>query len=304
MNKKIKIILIITGAVLILGTATYLFFLSPSAKKRNRKIRFVRRNPDGSKFTIGFAGVENTSSFTGSFNSLKIDVPAIQKKFNTDASLPQVKALLQTIRSTYKKEIAQAVKETKVPEEIVTSFIYVESNGKPTIIGGISVGLMQINPDAAVFTIWKEKKDGRLSEAEIAVIKRVIGESNYNCIISAKYSGQQLSCGAKVTNQHLFNPEFNILIGAALIGILMDESVENGVVRLDRVIVRYNKGYYAKNGLAGDINAVYANSGQTSSYISKIMGQNGTLDLLVEKEAPKPAINSFQNLGTTVAGAV
>ncbi len=270
---KGKIIALVGLLAIAVALPIYFIFLSPSAKKRNRKIRFVRT--DGS---VSFDG-ERASSFTGSFGSLKIKVPAIDVTTISKTDVPQVKAKLLKIKNTFSKEIAQAVQLTNVPEKVIESFIFVESSGNPNSKGGISIGLMQINPDTAIDVIWRDNKNGRLSDEEKTIIKSYIGESAFNSIIAQKWSGQ---IRGKVTDAQLYKPEFNILVGSAYIGILMDESTENGTVRLDKVIWRYNKGYFAKKGLVGDIKQVYANAGITQGYIGKIMGNNGTLDLLTK----------------------
>ena len=74
----------------------------------------------------------------------------------------------------------------------------------------------------------------------------------------------------------------NILIGAIYLGILIDEETEGNEVRLDKVVIRYNKGYYADKqgkGLIGDLDSLFASENtESKNYVLKLLGINGTLD--------------------------
>ena len=90
-----------------------------------------------------------------------------------------------------------------------------------------------------------------------------------------------------VGKTELFNPEANILIGSIILKQLVDEFTENGVPRLDKVAVIYNAGRYGKIA-----KKTIAHKGTTeqlvgllpkepSSYITKLVGKHGLLDILV-----------------------
>jgi hypothetical protein len=94
-----------------------------------------------------------------------------------------------------------------------------------------------------------------------------------------------------ITNADQLKPELNILIGTIILGQLVDTDwgTENGEIKLERIISVYNAGAYGDTGkkarsktyktplaLANAVNTI------TSSYIKKILGTNGALDLVKE----------------------
>jgi hypothetical protein len=293
MNAK-KIIIISLLSLTLIGGAYFLYRkLSSGAtaeSKRNRRIKF-NTNP------------ETTSSATGTGSTVEflvgdsiVDVPSLKESVNTTPTkIAQVRTTLATIGLKYGTIINNIASITNVRSEIIKSFIFVESGGDPNVIGGISVGLMQVNPTTAQDVIKMEIKKGRLSEAEKTIIKKHLPNINWAAPI--------------VTTADLKKPELNILIGALYIGILIDEetitekviiapstTVFGGTlkteevsmmvkkIRLDHVIVRYNQGYYkyiVGTKPSGNASAVCTKVGITCGYIKKILGTDGTLSLLL-----------------------
>ena len=75
-------------------------------------------------------------------------------------------------------------------------------------------------------------------------------------------------------------PEFNILVGAITLGLMIDEYTEGGVVRLDKVHLRYNQGWFYKVA-PGSPEAVLAQAkkrgAEAYNNLLKHLGINGTM---------------------------
>lgn len=80
----------------------------------------------------------------------------------------------------------------------------------------------------------------------------------------------------------MLDPLLNILIGSIYLGLLIDEHTEGSSVRLDKVVIRYNRGYFSDNrgkNIVGDIDSVVKNvPTESKNYVLKLLGKNGTLD--------------------------
>lgn len=199
------------------------------------------------------------------------------------------RAKMNEIYARYRREIDQAVSLTNVPRELIQSIIFTESGGVPNLsVPPVSAtGLMQITPATADGMLFIEKSKGRLSAQETAICQRVLG-SRIKGILDQKYLMHKIpanrNTGRTVTVADLKNPEFNILIGAITLGLLIDEFTENGVVRLDKVHLRYNQGWFYKVA-PGSAEAVLAQAKKrgTEAYnnLLKHLGVNGTLHCLL-----------------------
>ena len=279
MEKGTKTVLIISAVAvtLLLGFWAVKRFVVDkvtAARKKNRNIEFERDET-----------YKSYSNASGSFNALKVKVPQLSTKAYENYAVSQITAKLSTIKNNYGNFITNAAKLTNVPEEIIYSFIFIESSGDKNAIGGISVGLMQINPATASDVIYSEIKKGRLSAEEEAVLRKQIGVK-MDCLKKQKYSSHGMACnnntGISVTKQDLLNAEFNIMVGAIALGQLIDEYTEGGTVRLDKVVIVYNQGIGAKKRVAGkDLNGVVSAAGQSKTYIIRLLGTNGLLDIQV-----------------------
>jgi soluble lytic murein transglycosylase-like protein len=185
---------------------------------------------------------------------------------------------METILAKYGTYIDFVAKESKLPKEMIASFIAVESGGKPTAgaSGGATQGLMQWNRTFAQSMLEREKKEGRMTKAEQDKL------ASFGITFDA--NGKTRA----ITNADQLKPELNILIGTMLLGQLVDTDwgTENGEIKLDRVIAVYNAGAYGDTGkkarsktyktpkdLASAVNST------TSAYIKKILGTDGALHL-------------------------
>lgn len=228
-----------------------------------------------------------------------IKAPAILTKFYQDTDVPMIVAKLAEIRSNYGRIIDLVASVTNVSAKVIASFIFIESRGnekaesfvcKASAPYECPVGLMQITAETATGVIFYENKQGRLLPEEKAILQKYISQDKLNCIYSMQYFGHPVKCskitlkggnkvGQIIEKKDLFHPELNILIGAMLIGQLADQHTENGAIRMDKVVVRYNAGYFYKpqgNTIEQTVAMVPAES---RNYIYKLLGQNGVLSL-------------------------
>ncbi len=196
--------------------------------------------------------------------------------------------VMRKIMTNYGKYIKFASDNSKLPMEVIASFIAVESGGNATAgtEGHITQGLMQWNRNYASSTLSNEKKLGRLTADEEAKLKE----------FGIKFDANNKT--RDITNSDQKKPELNILIGSILLGQYADSYVsgkqdkpqwatdDSGNIRLDRIVACYNAGAYGETGklarfgnysspstLAKAVNPV------TRAYISKIYGVNGALDV-------------------------
>lgn len=213
----------------------------------------------------------------------EIIVPMTSKAFFKSEA--EVKSQVdKLVTKKYGNLVKKASGLTNTPEDVITSFIFVESKGIPTAKNGLSTGLMQVNPPTIAETFYKEVERGRMSADEMAVIKRFLGKRADKLVLpkgKKRFSNYDFSI---VTQADLFKPEFNIFAGSMLIRQLMDRFTENGIVRMDKVIVAYNTGTKVTKKAAahkGDTDSLMKIIPSiTASYITKVVGDNGVLTTL------------------------
>ena len=210
---------------------------------------------------------------------MQINVPMTSQSFWQPAQVAQVKAKLLDIKQLYAVQIAQAASLTGVPADLINSVIFLESAGKANAKSGAgAAGLMQVTPDTASGVIFLTRKAGKLSADLKTLLVSLLGVRIAN-IEKQHYMNEAVKGSTSVTAAELFNPSLNILIGSMLLALLIAQHTENGVVRLDKVITRYNKGYFYKP--KGTIEELIASvTGETKAYILKLVGINSTMDIL------------------------
>jgi soluble lytic murein transglycosylase-like protein len=269
MKKETKKILAIVAVSVVAG-AIYLGYRWYT-KKQNQSENDTSTNDEG---------VQNNSDEQIEESGLKITIPAkgltSPKSFG---SRVQVKNLLSEIWSKFSNEIKNVSNVTGIPSKVITAFIAVESRGDAQAggTGHPTQGLMQWNRKFAREFLEKENKGGRMTKPEAKILAKygITFDDNGNT--------------RDITNADQLNPELNILIGTMIIGQYIDSKwgVSGNDIRLDRVIAVYNAGAYGETGkkarfgnhptpfdLAKDVNLI------TQSYIKKVMGKNGALDIV------------------------
>ena len=217
-----------------------------------------------------------------------------------------VKNQIDKILTNYGSFIKFASENSKLPKEVIASFIAIESGGNATAGGASSAtqGLMQWNRNFAKNTLEAEKRLGRLTEEETAKLKK------YGITFDSANKTRTITQADQV------KPELNILIGSILLGQFADSMFDGGKIikdasnkkidwansdgelRLDRIICVYNAGAYGDTGkkamkgnykdakaMAEAVNPI------TSAYIKKMLGLNGAMDVSTKELADK-----FNNL--------
>ena len=220
-------------------------------------------------------------SFTSSYclaGAIAIDLPAIADQFYEDSQIEANAGKIREIKTTYGSLVSQIASMVNLPDSLLYAFMFIESAGNPFAVNGSAVGLMQISVNAATDIVFNEYKHGRLSSAEQEILQRVLGGDRLAQIYGMKSPGTAFI----VTSGDLLNPELNILLGGIYLGQLIDESTDANGLRLDKVIVRYNMGYFSFSRgrqLIGDIATVMSKLNPiTKNYISKMIGRNGILE--------------------------
>ena len=213
-----------------------------------------------------------------------IHLPFINKAFYQAKDIGNNSKVLAQIKADYGGLIATISAMTKVPEKLIYAMVFIESQGKVNAVSGRAIGLMQIDYSSAGDIIFFEFKQKRLGEAEKALLRKYLG-TRLDCILAMQYMGQKLKCNSSLgyvfTKADLLKPELNILVGAIYLGILLDEHVENNTIRLDKIVLRYNKGFFTKFPKGATKEMVYnAANSISQNYIKKLAGINSVLELL------------------------
>lgn len=206
-----------------------------------------------------------------------------------------IKGQVSNIMKKYGSYIKMASENSKIPPQVIASFIAVESGGNPTAGGSSSLtqGLMQWNRTYGKNILETEYRMGRLTPEEKSILAK------YGITFNAEGKTRA------ITQADAIKPELNILIGSILLGQYADSYHDGGKstlvgsvprkwavddasneLRLDRMIAVYNAGAYGDAGkkartgtyatakaLADSVNSV------TRSYIKKMLGVNGAMDV-------------------------
>jgi soluble lytic murein transglycosylase-like protein len=212
-----------------------------------------------------------------------IQLPFINKAFYLAKDIDNNSKVLAQIKADYGGLITSISTITKVPEKLIYAMIFIESQGKANVVSGRAIGLMQIDYSSAGDIIFFEYNQKRLGDAEKALLSKYLG-TRLDCILSMQYMGQKLKCnnnlGYIFTKADLLKPELNILVGAIYLGILLDEHVENNIVRLDKIVLRYNKGFFTKFPVGASKEVIYNSANAISqNYIKKLAGLNSVLSI-------------------------
>lgn len=219
---------------------------------------------------------------------MNVAIPMISTPFYAKEKTPLLKSALAIIAKRYYSAIRLAERLTKVPGAIILSIIFAESAGDEKAISSAgAVGLMQLKPQTAHDTLVQENNFKRLSTAEKNILKKQLG-ARLDSILAQQYLGQKLKSnnysGNVITKADLLNPEFNILVGSIYLGLLIDQHEEKGTLRLDKVVLRYNQGYFYKpkgNTVKETLVSAKKRSEEAYAYVLKVVGKNGLLEAQV-----------------------
>lgn len=203
----------------------------------------------------------------------------IKTAFYGAAQQQAVASKMYDIKASYGRLINQASAATGVRAELITAFIFIESAGNPAAISSANaIGLMQVQPGTATDACHMLFKQSKMKPAAEVLLVKLLGQDAITRIKRMAHAG-----AANVfTAAHLLDPAINILAGTLYLQLLLGQETVNDVTRLDRVVARYNRGYFSKLPPSNNAAELYAQlSGETRSYIAKLIGENSALDLLI-----------------------
>jgi len=211
---------------------------------------------------------------------------SIDKAFYPDSAISQIRKKIAGIYEAFKSDIDLAEKLGNVPRCLILSIIFEESGGIKTLVSTAgAIGLMQLKTQAANDAIFLENKYGRLSTIEKGYFKELIGDLRLMAILKQKYLGHKIKennyTGNVITRTDLTNSRFNILTGTLLLGLLIDQQTKDGIVRLDKAIIRYGQGYFFKptgDTIEETLESI-KNRKEIYNAVLKILGKNGLIKI-------------------------
>lgn len=217
---------------------------------------------------------------------LSIGMPMTQRAFYAPAARAQNKAKMAQIADRYRKELSEAQRLTNVPLALALSVIFAESAGQPSVVSPAgAVGLMQLKPQTANDVIHLEHRAGRLTPPEATFLRSKLG-NRLDGPLKQKYLSHRIKengfTGNAIAKTDLLDPALNILLGCMYLGILLDQHREGGTLRIDKVILRYNQGYFFKipqGGIEKALDFAKAKSREAYAYALKVIGKNGLLEV-------------------------
>ena len=209
---------------------------------------------------------------------VNINIPSTDKAYYTKAESSKVNTILKSIESDYGNIINNTSNITSVPKNLIKSIIYTESNGKASLESSAgAVGIMQVKPSTAndIIVIAKNKK--RLNQLEKDVLFKTL-DVRLAQILKLPYAGK----ANYVTKADLKNVEFCIMVGSLMLKLILAEETKSTGIRLDNVLLRYNRGFFYKNKAKSfeESLSLHKNKPEAYNYLLKVAGKNGTLDLL------------------------
>lgn len=208
------------------------------------------------------------------------NIPSTSQSFYSAAQRQSLITSLAQIQARYRAPIELAAGLCNVPAELIAGFIFIESNGEEQAKNASAYGLMQVTPATCDTVIIKENLEKRLSADEQIELRKILG-SRLDTLLAKKF----LVPDVYTKGSDLYNPAFNILVGTMYLGRLIDEFTSLGLVRLDKVVVKYNRGYFAKVPSGSTTDKLLNNiQGVTRDYILKLVGTNGVMDVLTEND--------------------
>ena len=211
------------------------------------------------------------------------------KSFYSDPS--KVKAETDVIKSKWGYIVNPVSQLVGLPAEVIYAFIKIESEGDATAVGGISLGLMQINPLTGATAFFTDLNQKRLTNGELSYLKLGIKKAGGNpnkvdlANLKKDAKGKYILNTTLFTRKELLQPEVNVLLGSIFAKQLIDTTHDaDNTARLDKVITIYNTGFKTQQmakkfkGTTDELMAKVPSI--TKSYIKKFVGKNGVIDSL------------------------
>lgn len=211
--------------------------------------------------------------------AINLKIPAIKDKIGYQSNeIPLIKDKIKDINAKYGTYINNAARYNNLPKELVQSFIFIESAGNEKAKSSAkAIGLMQLTVQTANDVVRRELKNGKLTTSELAILRKYLGNDRSQGLLRSKWG----STDVFITENDLYIPELNIMLGTAYLGQIIDKLNDEQDLRLDKLIILYNRGFYTKIK-EGDYMAVWSKQpSETKGYILKLIAKQGMLDILI-----------------------
>ncbi len=200
------------------------------------------------------------------------------------------------LMAAYGPFVEQAARLCNIPVPLLQTVLLIENGNLQATLtnGGGFIGLGQIHPRVAPDMLVLANKKWLLSAEKKAVLTRAMSPALLASTLAVSNTGVFNNESWMAQYRPLLkNAEFNIMVCAIIVSILVSEHVQaDGTLRVDYVIVRYNQGYYALNAvpsrnLPAISKSLATNSlidsripGEAKNYILKACGKFGYLEAL------------------------
>lgn len=211
---------------------------------------------------------------------MNIKIPSISNVGYPSVDIEGIKKSIDTIMSNYGAYIKVGAIQNKLPKELISSFIFIESEGDERAKSNADArGLMQLTESTANDIIRREVKTGKLTKGEVYILEKYIGKAKSDKLRNSKMGDKTIY----ITADDLYKPELNIMLGCAYLGQVIDRSVDGKDVRIDKAVILYNRGFYTPlSALEGTYSQVMSKQPkETQMYIAKLLGKQGVLDIIV-----------------------
>ena len=209
-----------------------------------------------------------------------LDIPASPVSFG---SREAIKNLMLKGWNKYWKAFKTASEATNIPVKILVAFATIESGISATAGAGATKSMLQTNWQYINEQLKNEFLSGRLSELEKSELAK------YGFKFDSKGNTRQY------TAQDNLNAPLNILVGAIVLGQLIDQPFghnDDGTLNLSNIVTVYNTGLFSpstkkiKANKPQTAKATYdllAGNTVTQSYLRKALGANSVLDILTKE---------------------
>jgi len=241
-----------------------------SEAKEQREVVIEKSDEASVEFLGGYTSISSTYSA----------IPTTQKKaFTNSYEIELLGKKFDTIDDKYGRLFSEVASLTHMTPLILKGFAMIESGGDPNAGNSCCVGFMALHTSFAGAVLYNENKKGRLTSGEKAYLTKYLGASRLQA---------QLNKGTNVlTRAEIKKPEVNLMLGAIMLGQLMDKYTTNGKIRWEFVIAEYNWNYQKaeklfktyKNSSTDTILAKASMPPATKKYIVQFLGKNGVLDI-------------------------
>ena len=217
---------------------------------------------------------------------MTINIPATGKPAKLGYSPDEIRAQVAKLHTRYGAFVDQACTLNNVPTYLLEAIVLTENfdlkpdsvNRKPgRPVHKEATGLGQHMMFSATDIISRTITKKLMNPAKRAVLVKQLGETRMAFIEKNKGTTQYV-----VTQRDLIDPEFNLMLTGLFLSQLIAEENESGTLRLDKVMLRYNQGYYFKMPRLNQTTDLLLAGvgGEGHSYILKNCGKGGFLDLL------------------------